>query len=397
MQQAMQRFWCTVSVEKVISTVNYSVSWAKHCSGHAEGKDFLYRSNAIPIYTWAIVFLQAHLLSSQPDPIMNYEQLKDYISKRMWMQHIYQPVMIRTLLQSKEYSASVEDIAREFLINDEPQLQYYKYITKVMPGRVLRSHGIVRPEGDGFVLNVKDRLTRVQIEELVGLCATRIEAYEQRYGRKSIWHSRFAGAKDISGPMQYQVLKRAKERCELCGISKTVKSLQVDHILPRSKGGLTVLENLQALCYTCNAQKQDKDNEDFRDWPRLYEVRDKSCIFCSQEPAAKVKNSLAIAFEDRYPVTEGHMLVGPLRHTPSYFDLGSSEQKACLLLVEDLKDITLKKDSTVTGFNIGINDGRDAGQTIMHCHLHLIPRRKGDASDPRGGVRHVLPHRGYYP
>ncbi|MGI0025906.1 MAG: HNH endonuclease, partial [Nitrososphaera sp.] len=177
---------------------------------------------------------------------MNYLELKQYISKKMLMQHIYQPVMIKTLLQSEEHQASVENIARQFLLNDEPQLQYYKYITKVMPGRVLRSHNIVRLENDSFVLNVTGQITRVEIKDLIRLCDRKIEEYEQKYGRKSIWHSRFAGAKDISGPMQYQVLKRAKERCELCGISKSVKALQVDHIVPRSKGGLTVLENLQA-------------------------------------------------------------------------------------------------------------------------------------------------------
>lgn len=327
---------------------------------------------------------------------MNYQELRQYISKAMKMQHIYQPVMIKTLLESKEHRTSVEDIARQFLLNDEPQLQYYKYITKVMPGRVLRDHGIVTSDGSDFVLNVRENLTQEQITELVQLCQVKIDEYEQKYGLKSIWHSRFATARNISGPLQYEVLKRAKGRCELCGVSMRVKALQVDHIRPYSKGGPTVLENLQALCYTCNAQKQNKDDTDFRDWPKLYDVRDKDCIFCRQGSSMRIKNSLAMAFEDKYPVTKGHMLITPLRHTPSFFELGASEQKACFLLVDKLKQATIEKDSTVTGFNIGINDGKDAGQTVMHCHIHLIPRRKGDVSDPRGGIRHVLPNKGYY-
>lgn len=325
-----------------------------------------------------------------------YEALRDYISKHMRMQHIYQPVMIKTLLESKEHRASVEDIAREFLVNDEPQLQYYKYITKVMPGRVLRSHNIVRYEGDEYVLDLAGRLSRDQIAELVSLCNAKIDEYELKYGRKSIWHSRFAGAKDISGPMQYEVLKRAKGRCELCGVSRDVKALQVDHIVPRSRGGLTVLENLQALCYTCNAQKQNKDDTDFRMLSRLYDVRDRECTFCIQEEKATIKNTLAMALEDKYPVTEGHMLVTPRRHTPSFFNLGTAEQRACLGLLEHLKQLILKRDSKVTGFNVGINDGIDAGQTVMHCHIHLIPRRKGDVADPRGGIRHVMPNMGRY-
>ena len=117
-----------------------------------------------------------------------------------------------------------------------------------MPGRVLREHGIVTSDGSGhYILNVKDNLTREQVSELVQLCNVKINEYEQKYGLKSIWHSRFATARNISGPLQYEVLKRARGRCELCGVSRKVKALQVDHIRPYSKGGPTAPENLQAL------------------------------------------------------------------------------------------------------------------------------------------------------
>jgi ATP adenylyltransferase len=74
------------------------------------------------------------------------------------------------------------------------------------------------------------------------------------------------------------VLKRAKGRCELCGISAKVKALQVEHIRPRSKGGFTVLENFQVLCYMCNAQKLNKDDTDFRGWDKMYDARDEDCV-----------------------------------------------------------------------------------------------------------------------
>lgn len=330
---------------------------------------------------------------------MDYKRLREYILSEMRMQHIYQPVMIKELLQSEEHRASTEKIARQFLINDEPQLQYYKYITKVMPGKVLQSHDIVKyePTTDQYVLKVDSaKLGREEISDLIRLCESKILEYEARYGKKSIWHSRFAGARDVPGPLQFQVLKRARQRCELCGVSAKVKALQVDHIIPRSKGGLSVIENLQALCYSCNAQKQDKDSTDFRGWTKSYGDRDSSCIFCKQEADALRANSLAVAYLDRYPVTEGHTLVSPRRHTPSFFDLGSSEQKACMLLLDVIKHEIKHKDSTVSGFNIGINDGSDAGQTILHCHIHLIPRRKGDVDDPRGGIRHVIPGKERY-
>jgi diadenosine tetraphosphate (Ap4A) HIT family hydrolase len=84
----------------------------------------------------------------------------------------------------------------------------------------------------------------------------------------------------------------------------------------------------------------------------------------------------------------------PKRHISSFFELGSSEQKACLNLLEDVKRKILEKDETVTGFNVGINIGKDAGQTIFHCHIHLIPRRIGDVSNPEGGVRNIISEKG---
>lgn len=192
------------------------------------------------------------------------------------------------------------------------------------------------------------------------------------------------------------MLKKTKFRCELCGASAEVKALDVDHIVPRNRGGATVIENLQALCYTCNSQKRDLDDTDFRPWKNLYDERKEDCVFCNLDSRTIDKNTLAVAFEDKYPITDGHMLVSPIRHVQSYFDLGSAEQRACWNLLEEMKLQIAKKDSKVTGFNVGINDGKDAGQTIMHCHIHLIPRRKGDVSDPRGGVRHVISGRGYY-
>ena len=124
--------------------------------------------------------------------------------------------------------------------------------------------------------------------------------------------------------------------------------------------------------------------------------KEKDCPFCKIQFDIIAKNSLAIAFDDKYPIAKDHTLVVPLRHTPSFFDLDSLERNACLTLVNEMRQMILKKDKAVTGFNIGINDGMDAGQTVFHCHIHLIPRRKGDVSDPRGGIRNIMPKRGSY-
>ena len=289
----------------------------------------------------------------------------------------------------------MRNIAHAFLQKDESQIEYYMQITKAMPGKVLERHGIVRYDSGNFLLNV-ERLTPSEKSDLISLCDKKILEYETKRG-KLIWQHRKFDPRYIPGSLRYQVLKMAKFRCELCGISAEQKALDVDHITPRNRGGMTIFENLQALCFTCNSQKRDLDATDFRTWKDLYENRDADCIFCNSELSSiKARNSLALSFDDKYPVAKGHSLIVPTRHVDSFFDLGSAEQKACFNLLGEIKQQIVKKDSSVSGFNIGINDGIDAGQTVLHCHIHLIPRRKGDIADPRGGVRHVIPSKGFY-
>jgi diadenosine tetraphosphate (Ap4A) HIT family hydrolase len=121
------------------------------------------------------------------------------------------------------------------------------------------------------------------------------------------------------------------------------------------------------------------------------------CPFC--EPAEgriRLDTPLAIAIVDGYPVTTGHTLITPRRHVADYWGLTEPERLACHDLLVRMRDKICASDPTVTGFNIGLNAGASAGQTIFHCHFHLIPRRDGDVPDPRGGVRHVIPGKGAY-
>jgi len=108
------------------------------------------------------------------------------------------------------------------------------------------------------------------------------------------------------------------------------------------------------------------------------------------------ENALAVVVRDGYPVTPLHTLVIPKRHAITYFDLFTSERRAIEQLVDSQRVEIVAKDQSVGGFNIGINAGEVAGQTVMHCHVHLIPRRSGDVPNPRGGVRHVIPGKGIY-
>lgn len=122
-----------------------------------------------------------------------------------------------------------------------------------------------------------------------------------------------------------------------------------------------------------------------------------ACLFCdSPKERVIAENTLAYAIRDGYPVTPLHTLIIPKRHATTYFDLLEEEILACNELVKELRASILSEDLTVDGFNIGMNAGESAGQTVFHCHIHLIPRRLGDVENPRGGVRHLIPGKGYY-
>ena len=116
------------------------------------------------------------------------------------------------------------------------------------------------------------------------------------------------------------------------------------------------------------------------------------CIFCNIEKSRIViENGLAILFYDSFPVTEGHSLIIPKRHIADYFSLTGEELRAVHELINLQSERLMEGDKSIKGFNIGTNAGKAAGQTVMHCHIHLIPRREGDCEDPRGGVRGVIP------
>ena len=120
------------------------------------------------------------------------------------------------------------------------------------------------------------------------------------------------------------------------------------------------------------------------------------CRFCTSISSRVIAaNALAIAIRDAFPVTSLHTLVIPRRHVADYFGLTPGEREACAELIHQLRRDILQEDPQVEGFNIGMNVGEAAGQTIFHCHIHLIPRRKGDVPNPRGGVRMVIPHKGH--
>ena len=123
----------------------------------------------------------------------------------------------------------------------------------------------------------------------------------------------------------------------------------------------------------------------------------RDCIFCNiEENRIEDENRHFLVIKDLYPVTYGHTLIISKRHVESFFELTDEEKTLFLQILHAQKEKLIVIDKSITGFNIGINDGQDAGQTIMHCHIHLIPRRNGDIENPRGGVRGVIPNKQKY-
>jgi diadenosine tetraphosphate (Ap4A) HIT family hydrolase len=125
-------------------------------------------------------------------------------------------------------------------------------------------------------------------------------------------------------------------------------------------------------------------------------MSDKPCPFCSLESDRIISESdYTVTIRDGFPVSEGHTLIIPKRHVQSFFELQAIEKTAILQALDEAKE-ALDRELNPDGYNIGINDGEAAGQTVMHLHIHLIPRYKGDTEDPRGGVRHVFPEKAKY-
>jgi diadenosine tetraphosphate (Ap4A) HIT family hydrolase/5-methylcytosine-specific restriction endonuclease McrA len=324
---------------------------------------------------------------------MTYEELVDFLEHKMSMSHVYQPLLVRALVDAGGV-ATIRQLAQVFLTQDESQLLYYEKRIKEMPLKVLRRHEVITSDGQLVSLNTKT-LTLQQKAHIRMICEQKLQSFVQKRGI-GIWDYRLLDEEPIPDSLRFLVLKAAGGRCQLCGVSVKERPLDVDHIIPRSRGGKTELANLQALCSKCNRSKRNQDDTDFRSWP--HPSADPNCVFCGPDlvPKAVEKNGSVFAIEDKYPVTPGHLLVIPIRHTSDWFSMTDGERLDADQLMRVLQARIRAQDNKVVGFNIGCNCGDVAGQTVNHAHIHLVPRRSGDIADPRGGVRGVIPEKRIY-
>ncbi len=192
--------------------------------------------------------------------MLTFEELVDFLDRRMRMSHIYQPLLIRTLVDTGG-TATLRQVAMAFLDRDESQVRYYEERIKKMPLPVLKRHGVVEREGDLIRLNVA-HLSYEQRAELIVLCEQKLGEFIKNRGMAT-WDYRLIETDPVPGDVRYRVLAAAKGRCALCGATSRERRIEVDHVVPRSKGGSNDIANLQALCDECNRGKSNKDDARF--------------------------------------------------------------------------------------------------------------------------------------
>ena len=192
--------------------------------------------------------------------MMTFDELVDFIEHRMRMSHIYQPLLIRTLVETGG-TATLRQVAMAFLDRDESQIVYYEDRIKKMPLPVLKRHGVVDRQGDLISLSVKS-LTYQQRAEIMAICEQKLGAFLKQRGLGT-WDYRLFETDPVPSDIRYRVLAASGGRCALCGATSKDRRIEVDHVVPRSKGGSNDIENLQALCDECNRGKSNRDDTRF--------------------------------------------------------------------------------------------------------------------------------------
>jgi hypothetical protein len=278
---------------------------------------------------------------------MTHVKLLDFLQNRMSMSHIYQPLLIRTLVEAGG-AATLRQLAHAFVAQDESQLRFYERRIREMPVPVLLKRGVIKREGELVRLNA-GHLDFVQKARIKRICEDRLQRFVQKRGL-GLWNYRLLDADPVPDSLRYQVLAASGGRCALCGATKRERPLDVDHIVPRSRGGKTELANLQVLCSTCNRTKGNRDATDFRVDAVIN--HDPSCAFCAEkvQASAYASNGSVIAIPDAYPVTPRHTVVIPRRHVPDFFAMTSAEHEDAEDLLRYLRNKIQSEDARVTGF-----------------------------------------------
>lgn len=330
--------------------------------------------------------------------MMDFSDLIDFIENRMHMSHVYQPLLIKSLAAAGG-TATLRQLALSFLVEDESQILFYEDRIRKMPAQVLRKHGVIKQQGDLVSLTTGplDYQQRSKVREL---CERKIQAFLQKRGLDT-WANRMIETDPVPPALRYQALLESGGRCALCGATKDQTTLHVDHILPRSRRGKNVLENLQVLCAECNLAKSNRDTLDLRvaETSAAGAQHDPTCPFCSAEVRARavVENDLAYAVEAAElarpapasrahapapaiyrPLAVGHLIILPHRHTPDFLAMTAHERRDAENLARYLKGELASQDPAIKAFSLAADCGLISDRHTAHAQLHLIPRRAGD-------------------
>jgi ATP adenylyltransferase len=279
---------------------------------------------------------------AEPKPTLTVEELIEFIDNTMRMSHIYQPLLIQSLVESGG-QATLRELAVKFLREEEAEIKEMMKTIKTMPVHVLsaknknRKKPIVE-EKDGVVRLLAKPADLKERAEILGACARKLHEYVARRG-EGIWNHKWLDS-PAGGAMRLRVLEAGGRRCAICGATHKDRLLDVDHIIPRSKGGPSTFENLQVLCSKCNRSKGNRSQRDFRAAEPSATHQD--CHVCAMPTLTdfSAENELARAvwIDTR---TGPQLCILPKRHVHAYVDLTSHE----VLAMHDLLRVIHNRDA----------------------------------------------------
>ena len=306
---------------------------------------------------------------------MDYDEMADFVRHTMKMTSVYQPIVIRTLIESGG-EATDRDIARAFLGEDKRQLDYYVGIAKRWPRKVLEGHGVVRYRKgawgkDGTFSLRLEGATEEQRRRIAELCNLRLEEYVDRETAGLPLFSGIGQRPAASGAARDAALARSGGMCAACSTPLHKTLTRFDYIVPPGiGGGADDPSNLQALCAVCSVSRRDRDALEFLLVRNRLKSR-KGCYLCGMRESADLGNELAVAVPASRKAYGDHWIVAPKSHVPSYEDMLPAERHFCMDLIAPAKVRMRQAGYMGRGFSVSMRDAATGGGG--HFGIDVVP------------------------
>ena len=288
------------------------------------------------------------------------DEVMEFVGHRMRMSHVYQPLMIRALVEAGG-SASIRQLANQFLAKDDGQIRYYERIIRRYPVPVLKRHRIVTMNDGTVSLNIQD-LDDQSRTQLKDICDQKIGEFMTARGNGIF---RLSGS-PVSSTTRLRILEDSGGRCALCGVTNKEMAMDVDHIKPRSRGGSNERSNLQALCTRCNRSKRDRSEINYAE---LFLAQKNGCYYCSGEVRDSAVGKIGTVFATAGSTGKGDITVAPFHHANGYLRMSEAEHKDTAKLIRQL---AIDRTELASGFSVSavVNPGEPA---TSHAVIRLIP------------------------